>query len=71
MAAFGAIVQEAGMRAALVIAGYLTLLGWITATLFYQLTLGHSFIWIIVPLFMLGLIIYAFYLMGKKKYLLD
>jgi len=71
VAAFGAIVQEAGMRAALVISTYLTLLGWITATLFYQITLGHSFIWIAVPLIMLGLIIYSFYLMGKKKYLLD
>jgi len=71
VAAFGAIVQEAGMRAAVVIAVYLTLLGWITATLFYQLTLGHSFIWIIVPLILLGLIIYAFYIMGKKKFLLN
>ena len=71
VAAFGAIVQEAGMRAALVIAVYLTLLGWITATLFYQITLGHSFLWIAVPLVMLGLIIYSFYLMGKKKFLLD
>ena len=71
VAAFGAIVQEAGMRTALVISTYLTLLGWITATLFYQITLGHSLIWIAVPLILLAAIIYVFYIMGKKKFLLN
>jgi hypothetical protein len=45
---------------------YLTILAWITATLYYQVAAGHQAIWIIVPLAMLVAMIAAFSLIRKK-----
>jgi ferrous iron transport protein B len=67
IAAFGAIVKETGMFFGLLNGLYLTILAWITATLFYQVTTAHNPVWIIVPLAMIGLIILSFMLLGKRK----
>jgi len=66
VAAFGAMVQETGKKLGIIIVTYLTLLGWIISTLFYQLTLGYDPVWIIVPLIMLAGIIAFFKYLGKK-----
>jgi ferrous iron transport protein B len=67
IAAFGAVVKETGVLFGLLNGLYLTVLAWITATLFYQVVAGHQLIWILVPLILLGGIILSFYLMGRKK----
>lgn len=67
VAAFGAMVGEVGRKMSWLIAIYLTLIGWIVSTLFYQILEGHSFIWIIVPLIMFSAIIFAFSKLGKSS----
>jgi ferrous iron transport protein B len=52
IAVLGAIKKEAGQLITYLSVGYLTLVAWIIATLFYQITIGHSLIWIVVPLAM-------------------
>ena len=71
VAAFGAIAKEIGQKYAWILAAYVTLLGWITATLYYQLFEGHNIVWIIIPLALTAGIIYGFYLLGKKTKLSD
>ncbi len=53
IAVLGAIKKEAGLLVTYLSVGYLTVIGWIIATLFYQITIGHSTLWIIIPLAML------------------
>ncbi len=67
LGAFGTIVRELGKGYGLLNALYLTLLGWIIATLFYQITVGHQLIWIAVPLVLLGLIVGLFTYLGKTS----
>ena len=67
IAAFGVIIKEIGYFTGWLLVIYLTVLGWIVATLFYQITIGHQIIWIIVPLLFFGIIILIFYLLGKKN----
>ena len=66
VAALGAAVREIGPGFGWLAVGYLTLLGWITATLFYQITVAHQIIWIIVPLALLGGIYLLFRVLGKE-----
>jgi ferrous iron transport protein B len=66
VAALGAAVREIGAGFGWLAVGYLTLLGWITATLFYQITVAHQIIWIIVPLALLGGIYLLFRVLGKE-----
>ena len=46
---------------------YLTLMAWITSTLFYQLAEGHQLIWIAVPVAMLVLMYGALWITGMFK----
>ncbi|MBN1523637.1 MAG: Fe(2+) transporter permease subunit FeoB [Spirochaetales bacterium] len=52
--AMGAIFREAGKAIGFLVIGYLTALGWITATLFYQIAEGGQILWIIVALGLLA-----------------
>lgn len=52
IAVLGAIKKEAGTLITYLSVGYLTVIAWIIATLFYQITIGHSILWIVVPLAM-------------------
>ncbi|MGE5597816.1 MAG: Fe(2+) transporter permease subunit FeoB [Bacteroidota bacterium] len=67
VAALGAILREIGTGYGWLAMGYLTLLAWITATLFYQITLGHQLLWILVPLGLLAGIILCFHWLGGRR----
>jgi ferrous iron transport protein B len=67
VAAFGATVKETGVIFGILNAIYLTLLGWIVATLFYQVTVGHNILWIILPLAVMAVVIIGLYITGKIK----
>jgi len=60
VAAFGAVKREAGIKFAFGVAAYLTVLAWIVATLFYQITAGHSMFWIIFAAAMSSLLVLTF-----------
>ncbi|MDO5463025.1 MAG: ferrous iron transport protein B, partial [bacterium] len=66
LAAMATVVREIGWGYANILFGYLTLLGWCVATLYFQLTVGHQALWIIIPLVLLALTAGFFYLLGKK-----
>jgi ferrous iron transport protein B len=67
IAALGAIVREIGPGFGWLSVVYLTILGWIAATLFYQIAAARQLVWIIVPLLMIGAIILFFTLLGRRK----
>lgn len=67
VAALGAIAREAGLKFALLQALYLTVLGWITATLFYQIVIGHSALAIIVSLVVLAAMVAGLFIAGKRR----
>lgn len=67
IAALGAILREIGPLYGWISMLYLTVLAWITATLFYQFASGGSLLWILVAFSMLVAMIGAFYLAGIKK----
>jgi ferrous iron transport protein B len=48
--AVAAMAREVGSALTLFSIIYLTVLGWVVSTLFYQLTVGHQMLWIFVPL---------------------
>ncbi|MCF7928451.1 MAG: ferrous iron transport protein B [Spirochaetales bacterium] len=66
VASFAAILKESGPRYAWLQAGYLTLLGWIVAVVFYQLAEGGSVFWIGVALALTLGIILLFRFLGKR-----
>lgn len=66
LAAMATVVREIGWKFANILFGYLTLLGWCVATLYFQITVGHQVLWIIIPLLLLALTAGFFYLHGKK-----
>lgn len=66
LAAMATVVREIGWGYANILFGYLTLLGWCVATLYFQVTVGHNVLWMIVPLMLLALTAGFFYLLGKK-----
>jgi ferrous iron transport protein B len=45
---------------------YLTALGWIVSTLFYQLTVGYQIIWILLPPAMIAAMIGAFIVVSRR-----
>ena len=67
MAALGAIARETGIKFMLAQALYLTALGWIVATLFYQIVVGHSAAVIIVALSVLIALVVGLAIYGRKK----
>jgi len=66
VAALGAILREIGSGYGWLSIGYLTVLAWIVATLYFQVVVEHSLLWIVVPLAMLGAIYGLFRLIGAR-----
>ncbi len=67
LAAFGAIIKEGGKFFGTLITCYLTFLAWIVATLFYQVTVGHSILWIAVSIAFLAATVMIFRYLGNNK----
>lgn len=66
VAALGAVLRELGKGYGWLAMGYLTVLAWIVATLFYQITAGRQALWIIIPLLILAAIAGGFWWLGRK-----
>ena len=66
LAAMGAAFRELGRFYGMLLAVYLTALGWSVATLYYQLALGHQTVWILTPCALLGALFGGFWLLGRK-----
>ncbi len=67
IAALGTAFRELGWKYGLIFAGYLTLLGWVLATLFYQISLGHDTVFMAVAVVLFVAMIVSFYVMGKRR----
>lgn len=65
VAALGAILREIGPFFGWLSVTYLTLLAWISSTLYYQIAAGHQALWISVALGLLALLVGAFALVIK------
>jgi ferrous iron transport protein B len=65
VAAFGTAIQEMGWKYGVLQAAYLTVLAWCTATLFYQVAVGHSLLFIILPLAVLAGIFFLLGYLGR------
>ena len=46
---------------------YLTVLGWIVSTLFYQLFVGHQILWILIPVALIGAMAGILSVLGKER----
>ncbi len=66
LAALGAIIREIGPLFGWIAIGYLTVLAWITATLYYQIAAAREAVWIALPLALLACVVAAFSLLRKK-----
>lgn len=66
VAAMGAIFREIGPRFGILSVVYLTILAWSVATLFFQITAGHSMFWIIFAVLLVALFIPVFNLMSGR-----
>ncbi len=67
VAAFGTAVQEMGWKYGAVQAAYLTILAWSTATLFYQISVGHRASLIIIPIIVMLGVFFTLRYMGREK----
>jgi ferrous iron transport protein B len=65
--AVSAMAREIGPLLAALSVLYLTLLGWIVSTLFFQLAVGRQPLWIFTSLTLMGVLAGALYLMGGGK----
>jgi ferrous iron transport protein B len=68
IAALGAVLREMGPKFGWLAMAYLTVLAWVTATLFYQITVGHQALWIGVALVILAAIGGVFWWLGKQSF---
>ncbi|MGN1359583.1 MAG: ferrous iron transport protein B [Kiritimatiellia bacterium] len=66
LAAMATILREAGSGYGLLLAGYLTILGWCVATLYYQIAVGREAFWIILPILILSVIAAVFGVLGRS-----
>lgn len=66
LAAMATVVREIGWGYSSILFSYLTVLGWCVATLYFQITTGHQFIWLITPCVLLAGVAAAFYAIGRK-----
>ncbi|MFP4178607.1 MAG: Fe(2+) transporter permease subunit FeoB [Spirochaetaceae bacterium] len=66
VAAFGTAIQEMGWRYGVVQAVYLTILAWSTATLFFQATVGHNPVFIVIPLLVMAGVVLALKVLGRE-----
>lgn len=62
--AVAAMAREIGMGFMIFSVLYLTVLGWIVSTLFYQLTVGHQLLWIAVPLALIAVMFGLLHVLG-------
>ena len=67
LAAMGAAFRELGRYYGVVMMVYLTVLGWSVATLYYQIALAHSILWIVIPILLLVAMISGFAVMGRQR----
>jgi len=67
LAAMGAAFRELGRFYGILLAIYLTVLGWSVATLYYQLTLGHQTLWVLMPCVLLAAMFGTFWAIGKRR----
>ncbi|MBN1151495.1 Fe(2+) transporter permease subunit FeoB [candidate division WOR-3 bacterium] len=67
VAAFGAITKEMGLAFGLLNAGYSTIVAWIVATLFFQITTGHNVFWIAFSVVLSVFIAILFYALKYMK----
>ena len=65
--AVAAMAREIGFGFTLFSVLYLTVLGWVVSTLFYQLTVGHQLLWIVVPVALVGMIFGLLHVLGTRK----
>lgn len=66
LAAIATIIREIGVAFSSILFGYLTLLGWCVATLYFQVTTGHSLLWIAAACAFLAATAAFFYGLGRK-----
>ncbi|MGN0826678.1 MAG: ferrous iron transport protein B [Kiritimatiellia bacterium] len=66
LAAMATILREAGSGYGALLAGYLTVLGWCVATLYYQISVAHEALWIILPIVILSVIAAVFGILGRS-----
>lgn len=66
LAAIATIIREIGVAFSSILFSYLTLLGWCVATLYFQVTTGHSLPWIAVACAFLAATAAFFYGLGRK-----
>lgn len=69
VAVLGVVIRELGKGYGLLLVTYLTLLGWVVATLFYQITLGREPLWIAVPLLIIIGIVFFFRWLRKRTHI--
>ncbi len=67
VAALAAAIKELKMFYGLLLPVYLTILAWITATLYYQISYAREPLWIIIPFLMLASLYGALKLLGKSE----
>ena len=66
LAAMAAVVREIGWGYGSILFGYLTLLGWCVATLYFQIVSEHNIVWIVVPCAILAGIAAFFTFIGRR-----
>lgn len=67
LAAMGAAFHELGRFYGIVMMVYLSVLGWSVATLYYQIMLGHSLLWLVMPVVLMASLIGGFWVMGRRR----
>jgi len=71
VAAFGAMTREMGLRYSLLAAAYLAVTSWSVATLFYQITVARSALWMVVSLLLIALMAVVFWAIGRWAHPVD
>lgn len=67
LVAMATALREMGWKLTVLLGIYLTILAWIIATLFYQITLAHQIVWIIIAFGFISIIVGFLYWAGKKE----
>ncbi|MBN2434431.1 MAG: Fe(2+) transporter permease subunit FeoB [Spirochaetes bacterium] len=67
VAALAAVIKETGYIFGILNAAYVTILAWSVATLFYQITAGHSPVFGLLPLLLMGSIFLVLKIMSKNN----
>ena len=66
LAAMATVVREIGWGYGMILFSYLTILGWCVATLYFQITTGHTLTWVVTPCAILAAVAAVFYAIGRK-----